>query len=252
MPGVGHQRRRRRPSRIRSTSCRRPRALVVLVVADERGRHAVALEQHARAARVLAGDDVRVAQRAQHPQRDVLEVADRRRADDRAGRRVDMALTRGVTRPRRMPAPQHRASRDSAPKRAGTIRTCRCDGDSARAATSLARRLEQQLARRDHAAADDDHLGVEDVDEVGDPDAERTRPDRRDASSAAGSPSCASSVTSAPLISRPAASARPSADPRALAAAARSPRARARSPTPAPPGSRGWGSCPGSAARRRR
>ena len=57
-------------------------ALVVLVVGDERAGDAVAVEQRARVPRVLARDHVGGAQRREHAQRDVLEVADRRRADD--------------------------------------------------------------------------------------------------------------------------------------------------------------------------
>ena len=72
------------PSTIFADELRRPLALVVLVVGDERRLHPVALEQHARAARVLARDEVRLAQRGEHAQRHVLEVADRRRADDEA------------------------------------------------------------------------------------------------------------------------------------------------------------------------
>src|SRR5205085_1952253 len=104
-------------------------ALVVLVVAHELRRHAVALEQHARAARVLAGDDGRVAQRAEDAQRDVLEVADRRRADDEpAGHaRVPIPSSASAAAP---------SIPDSAPKRAATIRTCSLDGDSARSATT--------------------------------------------------------------------------------------------------------------------
>src|SRR6185312_11947062 len=58
--------------------------LVVLVVAEELGADPVAVEQRARPARVLAGYEVRLAQRRQHAQRHVLEVADRGRADHQA------------------------------------------------------------------------------------------------------------------------------------------------------------------------
>ncbi len=63
---------------------RRSRVLVVLVVAGHRGRCSDVVEEHARAPRVLAQHDVRLAELAQHAQRDVLEVADRRRAHDEA------------------------------------------------------------------------------------------------------------------------------------------------------------------------
>ena len=52
------------------------------VVADEPRLDPVAVEQRARPPRVLAEDDVGLAELAQDPQRDVLEVADRRRTDD--------------------------------------------------------------------------------------------------------------------------------------------------------------------------
>ena len=84
------------------------------------------------------------------------------------------------------------------------------------------------------------------------PTPRRSPVERASTSRAAGSPSWASSVTSAPVISRPESSARPSAesgaparDPHALAPD-RDARRRA------PPGSRRSGSCPGTAARRRR
>ena len=58
--------------------------LVVLVVAHQGRAHAVAVEQRAGAARVLAGDHVGVAQRGEHAQRHVLQVADRRGAHHEA------------------------------------------------------------------------------------------------------------------------------------------------------------------------
>ena len=59
-----------------------PLRLVMAVVADELGLDPVTVEECARPARVLAEDEVGLAELAQDPQRDVLEVADRRRADD--------------------------------------------------------------------------------------------------------------------------------------------------------------------------
>ena len=61
---------------------RRPRRLVVLVVRQQPRIDAVPLEQAARVPRVLAQDDVGRAQLREHAQRDVLEIPDRRRADD--------------------------------------------------------------------------------------------------------------------------------------------------------------------------
>ena len=206
-----------------------PLALVVLVVGDERRLHAVALEQHARAARVLARDDVGVAQRRQHAQRDVLEVADRRRADDEApAHAADLHAmfakrTRKGTAPRpragtplasrRPRARQRRAdhARLGAERRRARSAPRRAPGASARSRTISPRGLEQQLARRDHAAADHDDLRVEDVHERGEADAERARRSRSIASRATGSPSRASSVTSGPVSARPSSSAWPSA-----------------------------------------
>ncbi len=65
-------------------------AFVVLVQAHKSRGDAVAIEQHARVARVLARDHVGVAQGGEHAQRDVLEVADRGRAHDQPpDRRLD-------------------------------------------------------------------------------------------------------------------------------------------------------------------
>ena len=80
-PGVRHER-HHSPIAHAPDELGGARLLVVLVVRHELGLDAVAVEQDARATRVLAGDDVRLAQRRQHAQRHVLEIADRRRADD--------------------------------------------------------------------------------------------------------------------------------------------------------------------------
>src|SRR5689334_13996559 len=56
--------------------------LVLLVVADQLSGDTVVLEQGSRATGVLARDQVGLAQGREHAQRDVLEVADRRRAHD--------------------------------------------------------------------------------------------------------------------------------------------------------------------------
>src|SRR5262249_25314662 len=110
---------------------RRALALVVLVVAEERRVDAVAVEQHARSPRVLAGDHVGLAQHAQHPQRDVLEVPDRRRADDEPAAHVasDAATPSSAS----TAAP---SIPDSAPNRVGTICTSSREGARARRATS--------------------------------------------------------------------------------------------------------------------
>src|SRR3954469_9889377 len=64
----------------------RPRGFVALVEGDEAGMGAdpQAVEQGSGLAGVLAGDVVGVDERVAHPHRDVVEVADRRRADDEA------------------------------------------------------------------------------------------------------------------------------------------------------------------------
>ena len=94
---------------------RRGAALVVLVVAHALGGHAVAVEQHLARARVLARDDVRLAQRRERAQRDVLEVADRRRADDRAAprrQRSPRELLEGQRRGAEQPGVRAEARRD--------------------------------------------------------------------------------------------------------------------------------------------
>src|SRR5581483_935 len=60
---------------------RRALRLVVLVIARQRRRNPVPLQEDARPPRVLAEDEVGLAELAEDAQRDVLEVADRRRAD---------------------------------------------------------------------------------------------------------------------------------------------------------------------------
>ena len=99
------------PSRILRHQLPGALALVVLVVADQLTADAVAVEQHARAPGVLAGHDVGLAQRGQHAQGDVLEVADRRRADDQPPRAHARASGPGRRRrapPRRSSPPRRR------------------------------------------------------------------------------------------------------------------------------------------------
>ena len=117
-PGVRHQRDHRAvPHAVDELG--RPLALVVLVVGDERRLHAVALEQDAGAARVLAGDHVGVAQRRQHAQGHVLEVPDRRRADHQpAGLTTARASSRASTAAPIMPASAPKPPPRRAPCRA--------------------------------------------------------------------------------------------------------------------------------------
>jgi len=81
---------------MRSTSLP-ARALVVFVIADQLARDAVAVEQDACPPRVLTSDNVGLAQGCQHAQRDVLEVADRRRANDQPAGHA-CAPIRGIRR----------------------------------------------------------------------------------------------------------------------------------------------------------
>src|SRR4029453_8433760 len=59
----------------------RASSLVVLVVAEETRGEAVAVEEDPRSPRVLAEDEVGLRELVEDAERDVLEVADRRRAD---------------------------------------------------------------------------------------------------------------------------------------------------------------------------
>ena len=138
----------------------------------------------------------------EHAQRDVLEVADRRRADDEAVRSSASAPT---------PAPASSAMHGRAehPRLGAEARRHDPHVVARRSAARAPRRprapgAEQQLAGGDRAAADDDDLGVEDVDQrrrSPRPEAPAHQP--RSRRSAAGSPSWASSVTSAPVIVAP-------------------------------------------------
>ena len=63
---------------------------VVLVKADERRRDLIVTEEVAGSARVLRGHQRHLAQDPQRPQRDVLEVADRRGDDEERARLVGL------------------------------------------------------------------------------------------------------------------------------------------------------------------
>ena len=194
-----------------------PLALVVLVVGDERRRDAVALEQHAGPARVLAGHDVRVAQRGQHAQRDVLEVPDRRRADDQAPVTPPRAARDSATMRRRSRDPPPRAP--SAPRRSSPpARRTRPAPPAPRRARAPAR------AARISARAGPSSIspaaitpppitmtsGLSMFTRLESP-TPSARPTTSSASRATGSPSWASSVTNGPVSSRPSSSAWPSA-----------------------------------------
>ena len=84
------------PARIRATSSRARARSLCSCKLTSRAPDAVAIEQHARVARVLAGDHVGLAQRREHAQRHVLEVADRRRAHEQSPVRRRVACGYGV------------------------------------------------------------------------------------------------------------------------------------------------------------
>ena len=66
---------------------RRARQFIVGVIADQLLVNRVVLQQLLRLPRILARDQVRFLQHAQRPQRNILEVADRRRHQIEASRR---------------------------------------------------------------------------------------------------------------------------------------------------------------------
>ena len=106
-PGVADQR-DLRPAGDPPRQLGRPRRLVSLVVGDQRRRRRdpEAVEQGAGAAGVLAGDVVGVDERLADPRRDVVEVADRRRADDElAGHQRPRTPARAEPSRRRRPCP---------------------------------------------------------------------------------------------------------------------------------------------------
>ena len=126
----------------------------------------MAVEQDARAARVLAEHDVRPPQLAQDAQRDVLEVADRRRAD---GERHDDA--RRVQRLEAdSPAPTSPAAEPSSRRHDADTLADRRRAPRAGRPRAPGSNSSSPAARE--AAADDDELRTEDVDEAADPRAE--------------------------------------------------------------------------------
>ena len=227
---------------------RRHAPLVVRVVAHALGRHAVAVEQHLRRARVLAGDDVGLAQRAQHAQRDVLEVADRRRADDRAVRSCRSARP-PATSSAMQAAPSIPAS---APKRAGTIRTpSRRRAARARATTSRAGASSSSPAAIAPPPTTTTS-GLKMLTSVDDAEAQALAHERRSRRAAAvavvgelGDERARDLAPGGERAPEPGCRAASRATPQPVAR-------RSRGPTRTPPGSRGSGSRPGTAARRRR
>ena len=132
-------------------------ASLCAVVAEQPLRtDAVPVEQPRRMARVLAEHDVGLRELAQHAQRDVVEVADRRRADRERHARPATRLEgdqAGADQPRL----GAELGRDDADDVTPRVERLGCDDRTGR--------TEEQLARAPEAAADDDHLRDEDVDE---------------------------------------------------------------------------------------
>ena len=116
---------------------RRPDRLVVLVVGDERRPDAVVGEQLARRACVLGGDHVDLAEHAERAQRDVGEVADRRRDDEQAPRSRTLLDTQsecaGDEPGRRAPGPR-------AARRSTVRRPTRCDDPRAASVSTCSTR----------------------------------------------------------------------------------------------------------------
>ena len=134
-------------------------------------------------ARVLAEDDVGGGELLEHAQRDVGEVADRRRADgERHAHRFPSSASNATS-----PAPIRPAS---SPSSASTIRSVSSAGWIASARAALARGLEHEVAGRGaEAAADDDDVRIEDVDPASRSRRRATGRSRRARRSRAASPS---------------------------------------------------------------
>ncbi len=170
------------------------------------GRIPQLVEQRAGAAGVLAGDEVGADQRLAHPRRDVVEVADRRRADDeRAGHQ---------------PAPLFEFGRAPSPRRRSSRRRCRASprGSASRSSAFSARSRTSRRAgssSRSPAAITPPPttiaLGWKMLAKL-----EQATPSRLPISSktpiATSSPASAHSVTTLPSTSPPSASTLPSAE----------------------------------------
>jgi len=170
------------PRCIRRTSSVERSASLVLVVADELGADAIALQQHPGPAGVSQRHQVGLAQRRQDPERDVLQVPDRGGADDQPAPRADGsgALTWSHLSDRlRPPSPPITGPGKGARQRQdGRARSCPPPSRNGppRSAHRRAREAgpgrppppgpaQQQLARPDHRRRSDD-LRIEDVDQA--------------------------------------------------------------------------------------
>ena len=196
------------------------------MVGDELRLHPVAVQQHARPARVLAGHHVRLAQRGQHAQRDVLEVPDRRRADDEPPAHGAQSDDRTPSARRPSSPPRRRSGRArSAPPRAPAA--ARARATTARAGSSS--RSPPRTAPPPITITS----GLNVFTSPTSPKPSRS-PTSSSTSRASGSPSCASSVTIPPLISLLGGEPPPERRVRLRLAPPAAPRGRSRSPTRAP------------------
>ncbi len=105
----------RAPASSRAMSLGRMRFGIVLVIGRALGRDVVMREELKAHARVLAGDEVGRAQDAERAQRDILDIADRRRDEIEAGRErrslVGFTSRRGVDTLSAFRVEGHRACR---------------------------------------------------------------------------------------------------------------------------------------------
>ena len=198
MPGVGDQH-DPRPALDLRDELAGALDLVLLVVGDEaRAAKLEPLVEAPGAAGVLAGDQVGLLERPQ-------------RARGLRSSRLPIGVGQTVSRPghqrgcpdQRFPrAPSRRRRSSPPPARARRRRTSVSFIGAQRAGAQLPPGgLEQQLARRRRAAADHDHVGLEDVREAGERDARGGGRCPSTTSTAIPSPASAASVTVLPLIS---------------------------------------------------
>ena len=156
----------RSPASSRGSNSRRPLRLRCAGGSEtSRARTPCRSSSFARVTRVLAEHDVGLGELAQDAQGDVLEVADRRRADRERHAYSPSSASKPIIAAPIRPASTRRAP----PRRSGPRHA---PGASAFACDDLPGRLEQELAGLAEAAADHDELGLEDVDEGRDPGAE--------------------------------------------------------------------------------
>ncbi len=144
--------------------------LVVVVEAHQPGGDAVPVEQDASVPRILAGDQVDPLEHLQHAQGDVLQIPDGCSTDVE-----HVTFPAAAGQPMSPPNASQAASPPPTrpallPRTAATTLTWSRSGAIAVLSHHLARRLEEQFAQFAHPASDHDHLGVEDVGHVHQPD----------------------------------------------------------------------------------